>query len=196
MDKKIFGTTIYIDKITVNTIYGEFIGYTYQDLIHKGYVIALTYGDIKSDTLYTRIYSSCVTSETLRSQDCDCVQQLYGAFKKISEKGNGILFYLIQEGRGCGFVGKSRDRMYVQFSDDKISTFDAYRMMGMKKDYRNYSCIKDICHMLGINPNFILLTNNPDKVNGLLKLGLNVNNTETIEYIPILLIEIIYYQII
>ena len=184
MDKKIFGTTIYIDKITVNTIYGEFIGYTYQDLIHKGYVIALTYGDIKSDTLYTRIHSSCVTSETLRSQDCDCVQQLYGAFKKISEKGNGILFYLIQEGRGCGFVGKSRDRMYVQFSDDKISTFDAYRMMGMKKDYRNYSSIKDICHMLGINPNFILLTNNPDKVNGLLKLGLNVNNTETIEYIP------------
>ena len=184
MDKKIFGTTIYIDKITVNTIYGEFIGYTYQDLIHKGYVIALTYGDIKSDTLYTRIHSSCVTSETLRSQDCDCVQQLYGAFKKISEKGNGILFYLIQEGRGCGFVGKSRDRMYVQFSDDKISTFDAYRMMGMKKDYRNYSSIKDICHMLGINPNFILLTNNPDKVNGLLKLGLNVNNTETIEYVP------------
>jgi len=184
MDKKIFGTTIYIDKITVNTIYGDFIGYTYQDLIHKGYIIALIYGDIKNNTLYTRIHSSCVTSETLRSQDCDCVQQLYGAFKKISEKGNGILFYLIQEGRGCGFVGKSRDRMYVQYSDDKISTFDAYRMMGMKKDYRNYSSIKDICHMLGINPNFVLLTNNPDKVNGLIKLGLNVSTTETIEYIP------------
>ena len=184
MNTKIFGTTIYIDKVTVDTIYGKFTGYTYQDLIHKGYIIALVYGDIKDKTLYTRIHSSCVTSETLRSQDCDCVQQLYGAFKKISEKDNGILFYLIQEGRGCGFVGKSRDRMLVQYSNDKITTFDAYRMMGMKKDYRNYSNIKDICHMLGIDPDFILLTNNPDKINGLIKLGLRVSKTETIEYNP------------
>ena len=184
MIEKIFGTSLYIDKILIQTEYGEFMAYTYQDLIHKGYIIALTYGDIHSDTLYTRIHSSCVTSETLRSQDCDCVQQLYGAFKKIHDKGNGILFYLIQEGRGCGFVGKSRDRMYVQHSNDEMTTFEAYKMLGLKKDYRNYSNIKDICTMLEINPNFILLTNNPDKINGLKKLGLNVTKTETIEYIP------------
>ena len=45
--------------------------------------------DIKKEILYTRIHSSCITSETFRSQDCDCVQQLYGAFKKISEKEDG-----------------------------------------------------------------------------------------------------------
>ena len=159
MTEKIFGTSLYIDKIPIQTEYGEFMAYTYQDLIHKGYIIALTYGDIHSDTLYTRIHSSCVTSETLRSQDCDCVQQLYGAFKKIHDKGNGILFYLIQEGRGCGFVGKSRDRMYVQHSNDEMTTFEAYKMLGLKKDYRDYSNIKDICTMLEIDPNFILLTN-------------------------------------
>ncbi len=183
-NRKIFGATLYIDKISIETIYGNFTAYTYQNLIHKGYIIALTYGDIKKEILYTRIHSSCVTSETLRSQDCDCVQQLYGAFKKISEKGNGILFYFIQEGRGCGFIGKSRDRMHVQHSDDKITTFEAYEMLGMKKDYRDYTSVKDICHMLDINPKFILMTNNPDKINGLKQLGLNVFNTETIEYIP------------
>jgi 3,4-dihydroxy 2-butanone 4-phosphate synthase/GTP cyclohydrolase II len=182
--RKIYGTTLYIDKICIETIYGNFTAYTYQNLIHKGYIIALTYGDIKKEILYTRIHSSCVTSETLRSQDCDCVQQLYGAFKKISEKGNGILFYFIQEGRGCGFIGKSRDRMHVQYSDDKINTFDAYKMLGMKKDYRDYTSVKDICYMLDINPKFILMTNNPDKINGLKQLGLNVFDTETIEYIP------------
>jgi 3,4-dihydroxy 2-butanone 4-phosphate synthase/GTP cyclohydrolase II len=158
--------------------------YTFQDLIHKGYIIALAYGDIKKEILYTRIHSSCITSETFRSQDCDCVQQLYGAFKKISEKGNGILFYLIQEGRGCGYIGKSRACMHVQYQEDKITTFDAYKMLGMKKDYRDYTSVKDICYLLDINPKFILMTNNPDKIDGLTNLGFNIEKTETIEFKP------------
>jgi 3,4-dihydroxy 2-butanone 4-phosphate synthase/GTP cyclohydrolase II len=51
----------------------------------------------------------------LRSTDCDCVEQLEGALQKISQKGSGILFYLMQEGRGSGYVAKSRDRMLVQY---------------------------------------------------------------------------------
>jgi len=158
--------------------------YTFQDLIHKGYIIALTYGNIKKEILYTRIHSSCITSETFRSQDCDCVQQLYGAFKKISEKGDGILFYLIQEGRGCGYIGKSRACMHVQYQEDKITTFDAYKMLGMKKDYRDYTSVKDICYLLDINPKFILMTNNPDKIDGLTNLGFHIEKTETIEFKP------------
>jgi len=50
----------------------------------------------------------------MRSLDCDCKQQLNGAIKKICAN-NGILFYLIQEGRGCGYVGKSRACMNVQY---------------------------------------------------------------------------------
>jgi GTP cyclohydrolase II len=34
----------------------------------------------------------------------------------------------------------------------------------MKKDYREYSAIKDILKILGIDPKFVLLTNNPDKI--------------------------------
>jgi len=95
MIRQIYGTTIYIDKTPLNTIYGEMTAYAFQDLIHKGYIIALVHGDINAPTLYTRLHSSCVTSELMRSLDCDCKQQLNGAIKKICS-GNGILFYLIQ----------------------------------------------------------------------------------------------------
>jgi 3,4-dihydroxy 2-butanone 4-phosphate synthase/GTP cyclohydrolase II len=74
------------------------------------------FGDLKgNDPLYIRMHSSCITSECLRSTDCDCVEQLEGALQKISQKGSGILFYLMQEGRGSGYVAKSRDRMLVQY---------------------------------------------------------------------------------
>ena len=53
-------------------------------------------------------------AETLGALDCDCLQQLNGALDVISRKPCGVLFYLIQEGRGCGYVGKSRDRQLVQ----------------------------------------------------------------------------------
>ena len=183
---KIYGTTIYIGNFTIDTKYGLFNVYSYQDLIHKGYIIAFSYGDINDkDILYTRIHSSCVTSETLRSMDCDCVQQLYGAFKTISEQGYGIIFYLIQEGRGCGYVGKSMACMRVQYNDEKITTFDAYEMLGMKKDYRNYSNIYDICKMLNIiDKEYILLTNNPDKINGLRDIGIKIHDVQSIEFLP------------
>src|SRR5690606_37253995 len=126
----------------------------------------------------TRLHSSCVTSETMRGCDCDCGQQLEGAFKVIAEKGNGILFYLMQEGRGVGYIGKSRDRMLVQASLDQLSTFQAYASMGLKKDHRSYDNIAHICHLLGIKASFVVLTNNPDKVEALKSLGLNVVRTE------------------
>ncbi|CAF4616838.1 unnamed protein product, partial [Rotaria sp. Silwood2] len=147
--------------------------------------MALTYGKIKEKDkpFYIRLHSSCVTSETLRGSDCDCVQQLEGAIKIISEKKRGILFYLLQEGRGAGYVGKARDRMLVQASYDQISTFEAYHFMGLKKDHRHYENIPQICDLLGIgNAQFILLTNNPDKIKAMDDLKLQVIQTEQLEF--------------
>lgn len=89
-----------------------------HETLEQGYILALVKGDLKkNDVVYTRLHSSCVTSETLGSLDCDCIQQLNGALELISQKPCGVLFYLIQEGRGCGYVGKSRDRMLVQVTN-------------------------------------------------------------------------------
>lgn len=184
-DRPLYGTTLYIANCALDTRFGPFRAYIFQDIIDKHYIIALAHGDIThAKMLYTRLHSSCVTSETLRGCDCDCVQQLEGAFKVISEKGNGILFYLMQEGRGVGYIGKSRDRMLVQASLDQLSTFQAYAAMGLKKDHRNYENISHICHLLGIKASFTVLTNNPDKVDALKSQGIVVAGTEALEFEP------------
>lgn len=180
-----YGVTLFIAKHPIETRFGIFEAYVFQDMIHKGYIVAMAYGDIHSTKqLYTRLHSSCVTSETLRGCDCDCVQQLEAAIEVIAQKGNGILFYLLQEGRGVGYVSKARDRMLVQSTSDRISTFEAYRLLGLKKDYRQYRNVKDICRILCINPDWVVLTNNPDKVQALIDQGLSVVKTETIEFDP------------
>lgn len=184
-ERPLYGTTLYLATCPLDTRYGPFRAYIFQDLIDKHYIIALAFGDIcGAKTLHTRIHSSCVTSETLRGCDCDCVQQLEGAFKVISEKGRGILFYLMQEGRGVGYVGKSRDRMLVQASLDQLSTFDAYAAMGLKKDHRNYDSIAHIRHLLGITASFTVLTNNPDKLDALRSQDIPIAGTESLEFEP------------
>ena len=184
-ERPIYGTTLYLATCPLDTRYGLFRAYIFQDLIDKHYIIALAHGDVvRAKTLYTRLHSSCITSETLRGCDCDCVQQLEGAFKVIAEKGTGILFYLLQEGRGVGYVGKARDRMLVQASLDQLSTFQAYAAIGLKKDHRNYENISHIYHLLGVTASFTVLTNNPDKVEAMRAQGLVVTGTEALEFEP------------
>ncbi|WPJ96945.1 hypothetical protein SH580_04390 [Coraliomargarita algicola] len=181
----VYGTTVFLAKTQVPTRFGDFCACIFQDIIHKGYIIALTYGDIiNAEVLYTRMHSSCVTSETLGGCDCDCVQQLEGAMEKIASYGHGVLFYLLQEGRGVGYSAKARDRMLVQASGDTLSTFDAYKTLGLKKDYRQYLNISDIVHILNIDAKWVVLTNNPDKVAAMQRNGLTVERTEAIEYEP------------
>jgi 3,4-dihydroxy 2-butanone 4-phosphate synthase/GTP cyclohydrolase II len=183
--RPIHGTTVYLATCSLELRFGIFRAHVFQDMIHKGYLIALAHGNMKARTLYTRVHSSCVTSETLRGCDCDCVQQLEGALEKIVQRGNGILFYLMQEGRGVGYVAKARDRMLVQASGDQISTFQAYAAMGLKKDYRNYEDVAHVCHLLDLSKKqFIVLTNNPDKIASMSATGLKVLRAEPLEFEP------------
>ena len=46
--------------------------------------------------------------------------------------GRGVLFYLTQEGRGAGFAAKARDRMLVQASRNRLTTFEAYERLGLR----------------------------------------------------------------
>lgn len=184
-ERPVYGTTLYLASCTLDLRMGKFIAHVFQDIRDRAYVVALTMGDVSNaEPIHCRIHSSCVTSETLRAVDCDCVQQLEGALHRIAERTRGILFYFMQEGRGVGYIAKSRDRMLVQSSGDSISTFQAYHGMGLDKDYRDYSSISAVCKMMGVTADFVLMTNNPDKVRALTDQGLAVQNTETIEYEP------------
>ncbi len=185
-DKPIYETTLYLATCkNLEMDCGSFTAYIFQDIIHKGYIIALAFGDIFNEkSFYTRIHSSCVTSETLQACDCDCSEQLQKSLEIIVKNKVGIFFYLMQEGRGVGYIAKARDRMLVQATNDEISTFEAYQLLGLRKDYRQYRNIRPICKMLNIDPEFILLTNNPQKIHDLRHLGIKIKRTETLESQP------------
>jgi hypothetical protein len=72
--------------------------------------------------------------------------------------------YLMQEGRGAGLSAKARDRMLVQASGSRLTTFDAYAEMGLPPDLRRYDAAASMLAMLGVRGPLRLLTNNPEKV--------------------------------
>src|SRR4029453_15909931 len=115
------------------------------------YALAVAMGDLTGAApLLARIHSSCITSESYGGGDCDCVQQLDTALERIARAGRGVVFYLMQEGRGAGFLAKARDRMIVQASGNRLTTFEAYAQMGIEKDQRRYDEVGFACRLLGV----------------------------------------------
>src|SRR5262249_38584013 len=134
------------------------------DLSSRGLALALCHGEVSGDApLLARVHSSCMTSETFGGCDCDCAGQLDAALAAIARAGRGAVFYLLQEGRGAGFVAKARDRMMVQASCGRVTTFDAYARMGLGRDYRRYDAVGFAAAALGIAAPLTVLSNTPDK---------------------------------
>jgi 3,4-dihydroxy 2-butanone 4-phosphate synthase / GTP cyclohydrolase II len=152
---------------------GRFRVHRYRDLRTGAPALALTRGDVRgAEPLLARVHSSCITSEAFGACDCDCAGQLQAALAEIAAAGRGALFYLFQEGRGAGFAAKARDRMAVQASGERVTTFDAYAAMGLARDQRRYEEVTFLCHLLGIEAPLRLLTHNPEKAKALEEVGL------------------------
>lgn len=139
----------------------------FRDHVAGQTAMAIARGDLEERSpLLTRVHSSCVTSECLMACDCDCAEQLTRAWEEIAAVGRGVVFYLMQEGRGAGLSAKARDRMIVQASGHRLTTFDAYAEMGLPADLRRYDVIGPMARALGIRGPIDLLTNNPEKAAG------------------------------
>lgn len=161
--------------VPLATEHGPFRAHVLQDVATGRYAFALVHGDVRGDQpLLARVHSSCVTSETFGGCDCDCVDQLDLALRRIAAEGRGVVFYLMQEGRGAGFTAKARDRMIVQASRNRLTTFEAYERMGLVRDHRRYDEVGHACALLGITAPLVLLTNNPDKLSALASLDVPV----------------------
>jgi GTP cyclohydrolase II len=89
-----------------------------------------------------------------------------------------MIVYLMQEGRGAGFGAKARDRMLVQASGGRLTTFDAYAQMGLGDDHRTYEEVVCARRLLGVEAPFTLLTNNPEKMRALEAAGVPIAATE------------------
>jgi GTP cyclohydrolase II len=166
-------------------VHGRFRAHLFQSLASGEPVVAVTLGDIGARApLLARVHSSCVTSEAYGACDCDCAEQLDDALQQIAQAGRGVVFYLMQEGRGAGFTAKARDRMLVQASGHTLTTFEAYARMGLERDQRRYDAVPVAARLLGITAPFTLLTSNPEKAGALEDAGVALAGTRALAFAP------------
>lgn len=161
------------------TKYGDFklIGYT--DTSKDEHHIALVKGDISNkENLLVRLHSECLTGDTFSSTKCDCGEQLNRAMAAIEKEGQGLIIYMKQEGRGIGIINKIKA---YNLQDKGRDTVDANLELGFGEDEREYNVGVKILEDLEVR-SIRLMTNNPDKINGLKKYG--YNTVERVSIIP------------
>ena len=132
--------------------------------------VALLIGAFGGRPPLVRLHSECLTGDVFGSLKCDCGPQLREALRIIGEAGGGVLLYLRQEGRGIGLANKVRA---YSLQDRGLDTVDSNRRLGFADDERDYGHAAAMLRALGIE-SVRLLTNNPEKVEGLKKAGIKV----------------------
>ena len=134
--------------------------------------VAMVLGDVRDqEGVLVRVHSECLTSEVFGSLKCDCRDQLEAAQAEIGRRGQGIVLYLRQEGRGIGLTNKIRAYELQSIGHD---TVDANRILGLPDDAREYGAAAAMLHHLGVG-SIRLLTNNPAKVKALRALGVTID---------------------
>ena len=132
--------------------------------------VALVIGAFGGRPPLVRLHSECLTGDVFGSLKCDCGPQLHEALRIIGEAGGGVLLYLRQEGRGIGLANKVRA---YSLQDRGLDTVDSNRRLGFADDERDYGHAAAMLRALGIT-SVRLLTNNPEKVEGLKQAGIEV----------------------
>jgi GTP cyclohydrolase II len=117
-----------------------------------------------------RLHSACLTGDVFGSRRCDCGDQLRLALTQLAQHGGGIVLYLEQEGRGLGLANKIRT---YRLQDGGLDTVDANSVLGFDDDERDYGIAVRMLQMLGCT-RVRLMTNNPNKLDGLYRAGIDV----------------------
>ena len=156
------------------TEYGEFDVYAYRDPECPVEHLAIVNGPVDGrEEVLVRVHSECLTGEVLHSLKCDCREQLALGLERIAKDG-GIVLYLRQEGRGIGLGNKIAAYRQQELGHD---TVDANRVLGFGDDLRRYDMVPAMLDDLGVK-SVVLMTNNPAKIDGLERLGVDVVRRE------------------
>ena len=130
-----------------------------------------------SNAVPVRLHSACLTGDVFGSRRCDCGDQLQLAMRRLEDLGGGVVLYLAQEGRGVGLANKMRT---YQLQDEGLDTVDANTTLGFDDDERDYGIAARMLQMLNCT-RIVLLTNNPAKVEGLSKAGIEIASRMPLE---------------
>jgi 3,4-dihydroxy 2-butanone 4-phosphate synthase / GTP cyclohydrolase II len=165
-----------VARANLPTRYGTFEMFVYDTPEHKEHV-ALAIGAIDDgEPVLVRAHSECLTGEVFGSSRCDCGEQLADSLRYLQEQGRGVLLYLRQEGRGIGLVNKVSA---YALQEQGLDTVEANLALGLPEDVRDYRVAAEMLLDLGVQ-RARLLTNNPAKIEGLERYGV-----EVVERIPL-----------
>jgi 3,4-dihydroxy 2-butanone 4-phosphate synthase/GTP cyclohydrolase II len=117
-----------------------------------------------------RVHSECLTGDALGSLRCDCGSQLAAALRAVALDGGAVVYLRGHEGRGIGLLAKLAAYALQDLGHDTVS---ANTEQGLPVDAREYGAAAAIVRDLGYSA-VRLLTNNPEKVEGLAAHGVEV----------------------
>jgi 3,4-dihydroxy 2-butanone 4-phosphate synthase/GTP cyclohydrolase II len=162
---------MFVATAPLPTEWGAFTCHAFRDTAGNEH-LALVRGDVADgEPVTVRLHSECLTGDVFGSRRCDCGPQLASAMQLIASLDRGVLVYLRgHEGRGIGLANKISA---YELQDRGLDTVDANLHLGLPADSRDYSPAASILTHLGV-ASVRLITNNPEKEQGLLDLGLAI----------------------
>jgi 3,4-dihydroxy 2-butanone 4-phosphate synthase / GTP cyclohydrolase II len=170
-----------VPRANLPTRLGDFIIHGFRDLDSGEEAVALVVGNLSPNSAaLVRIHSQCLTGDVFTSSRCDCGDQLEAAMSLIAKAESGALIYQQQEGRGIGLINKIRA---YELQDKGLDTVAANEKLGFEADLRDYRMPAEILKYLGAT-RIHLLSNNPEKVQGLEQEGICVEKRISLEIPP------------
>jgi len=163
------------------TRHGEFRVIGYRSSVTSEEHLALVMGEPAPERpVLVRVHSQCLTGDVFASARCDCGAQLETALARIAGEHEGVMLYLLQEGRGIGLANKLRA---YELQDAGADTVEANQQLGFPADQRDYGVGAQILRDLGVR-RMRLMTNNPAKYIALEGFGLEIVERVPLEVPP------------